>query len=49
MGDRDHLADRGLDLQAIFSWRGSFDEITDAADDFARPVAVIDDLSERLR
>jgi hypothetical protein len=35
-------------VQAILPWRGSFDEITDAADDVARSIAVLDYARERL-
>src|SRR2546423_6593416 len=48
MGKFDHLADRWVDLQAIFPRGRLFYEIADASDHVAGSYAILNDVSERL-
>ena len=47
-GELNHLADRLVYVHPVLPWRRLFDELTDAADDVAGAIAVLDDTTERL-
>src|SRR5260370_4765487 len=47
-GELNHLADCSADLQAILPRRRLHYEVANPVDDLARPLAIVDDTSERL-
>ena len=47
-GELDYLTDHLVYVHSVLPWRRFFDELTDAADDVAGAIGVLDDTAERL-